>query len=496
MKRKLRTEQKYLNPISQLFLGAQQLMRVLIAGRGFSKSFGNGIDVAKKVEVLPRSKGLFLGVTYTQILTNTLLPMKSAWEQYFGYVEGVHYVVGKKPPEWFDKPYQRPERYENVVTFWNGTTIVFGSFDRPQLLRGASYDWVITDEALLIKKDQYDQIVIPSIRPTHPVFLGKAFHRQQSFTSSMPYSALGSWLLDMEVKSKQHPNEYFYIEGTSWHNRYILGDDTILGWRREMSEIQYLVEVMNKRIKKFGALFYPSLQEGHWYTDSFQYDHIEEIGGLGAKALQQDCRWDKDLEPNLALNISHDWGAFNCITIDQETKVENRDEVKFINAMHVYHPLIIDDLAKMFCDYYKHHKTKLVYQWGDKSGNNKVGNSKLTNFEQFAEKLRDEGWRVIRKKVGDVEHIERHRFINNLHREQDTRLPRIRYNANRCKDMRISLESAGMKLDKKDKSSEVNPSVKPEHATHYTDAHDYRLYHGLIHRQRSGGQAYDNSFVV
>jgi hypothetical protein len=163
--------------------------------------------------------------------------------------------------------------------------------------------------------------------------------------------------------------------------------------------------------------------------------------------------------------------------------------------MHVYHPLIIDDLAKMFCEYYKHHKTKLVYQWGDKSGNNKVGNSKLTNFEQFAEKLREQGWRVIRKKVGDIEHIERHRFINNLHRGEDPRLPKIRYNANHCKDMRISLESAGMRDDKKDKSSENNPSVKPEHATHYTDAHDYRLYHGLINKQRNT-VVVDSSFAV
>lgn len=488
---KKKTEERYLNPISQLFLSATQLIRVLIAGRGFSKSFGNGIDIAKKVEMLPRSKGLFLGLTYTQILTNTLLPMKSAWEQYFGYLEGIHYVVGKKPPEWFDKPYQRPERYENVVTFWNGTTVVFGSFDRPQLLRGGSYDWDIVDEALLIKKDQYDQIVIPTIRPTHPIFKGMPFHRQQSFTSSMPYSSTGSWLLDIEVKAKQHPNDYFYVEGTSWHNRHILGDETILSWKREMSSIQYLVEVMNKRIRTFGALFYPSLKETHWYTDSYQYDHIEAIGGLGAKALKADCRWDKDCDPELPISISHDWGAFNCITIDQET----RDVVRFINAMHVYHPLIIDDLAKMFCDYYKHHKNKVVYQWGDKSGNNRVGNSKLTNFEQFAEKLRDQGWRVIRKKVGDVEHIERHRFINNLHREEDSRLPKIRYNANQCKDMRISLESAGMKHDKKDKSSENNPSVKPEHATHYTDAHDYRLYHGLINRQRSS-VATDNSFAV
>jgi hypothetical protein len=84
--------------------------------------------------------------------------------------------------------------------------------------------------------------------------------------------------------------------------------------------------------------------------------------------------------------------------------------------------------------------------------------------------------------TGHVEYLDRHFFINNLHLEEDPRLPRIRYNS-KLTDLRIALESTGMKDSKKDKSSEANPSIKPEHATHYTDAHDYRLYHGLKNRK-------------
>lgn len=53
-----------------------------------------------------------------------------------------------------------------------------------------------------------------------------------------------------------------------------------------------------------------------------------------------------------------------------------------------------------FCEYYRMHGSgsKLVYQWGDKSGDNRQANAKLTYFEQFAERLRAMGWRVIRKK--------------------------------------------------------------------------------------------------
>lgn len=53
---------------------------------------------------------------------------------------------------------------------------------------------------------------------------------------------------------------------------------------------------------------------------------------------------------------------------------------------------------------------------------------------------------------------------------------------------------APIKGDKKDKSSELNPSIKPEHATHYSDAHDYRLYHGLKHKEKKdSANAYSTS---
>jgi hypothetical protein len=295
----------YLNPIAQLYLMATQLVKVLIAGRGFGKSFVNGISIMMKVASMPKSRGIFLGATYTQILTNTLLPMKSAWA-WFGYKEGIDYVIGKKPPAYFDKPYQQPDRFDNVITWWNGTTIILGSMDRPQLLRGGNNDWLIADEALLIKKDSYDQIIATSIRGSHPLLKGKKGHLSEEFTSSMPYGSLGKWLLEMEADSKNPDNDTFYIQGTSWHNRVILGDEVLKKWKRNMSTTTYLIEVMNERIRQLGSLFYPSLTDNHWYVDSFDYGFIDTLGyNLQDKA--QDCRWDKDRVTDLPINISHDW---------------------------------------------------------------------------------------------------------------------------------------------------------------------------------------------
>lgn len=474
-------KQFYLNPIAMLYLMSQALIKVLIAGRGFGKSFIIGISIMDKVKQLPRSRGLLIGPTYAQILTNILAPMKSAWS-WFGYKEGEDYVIGKRPPKHFEEPYQKPDRYENVITWWNGTTIILASMDRPNLIRGGSNDWSTADEGLLIKQEQYERIIVPTIRGSHIIFQGKPGHLSQEIFSSMPYGTLGTWLLDKKSEAENPVNDTFYIEGTSWHNRKILTDKVLKMWKRTMNRVSYLIEVMNQRVRQFGDIFYPSLKDRHWYMDSFNYTHIDTLGTNPDK-LKRDCRWDKDYDPKKPINISHDFGAFNCIVIDQEWEkdplFDDQETVRMINYMHATHPRILTDLANDFCDYYDHAENKTVFQWGDKSGNKTEANSKLTYFEDFAAILERRGWRVIPGEKGDVGHLARHKFISDMHQEEDPRLPIVRYNGINCKDLRIALESTPMIDNKKDKRSERNRLISPKHATHPTDAHDYRLWWGF-----------------
>jgi hypothetical protein len=495
---------RYLNPVAQQHLISTAPYKTLVAGRGFSKSFTNGLKQANKLALMPRSSGLFCSPTYQMIYTKTLAPMKASWEQHMGYLEDVHYVVGKTPPKSFARPYHRPHRYENVVTWWNGRTIVFGSFDRPALISGGSYDDGDTDEAYMISKEDYDNFVIPTMRGTHPSFKSCPFHLQQSFTSSMPYRNQGEYLLEYYQKAKSNPSMYAFHgwepnvkvqKGSTWMNREVLGDKAILQMIAEMGLYSKIVMIDNQQLTNYGNSFYPGLGPKHWYIPKANDKVITlPINNTSKRDASFDEGID-DYNPDLALNISHDFGKFNCIWIDQVYP----KEVRFIKAMHAYNhgseAKDIDDLADDFCEYYRMHRKKIVYQWGDRAGNNTVANAKKNFFEQFADRLRLKEWRVIRKKTGDVEHLERHRFINKLHKAADPRLPKITHNATNCADAKISLEGAGMIKDKKDKSSEQDPNIKPEHATHYSDAYDYRLYHGLIEREKvdNGIDAYGTS---
>src|SRR5690606_5410685 len=135
-------------------------------------------------------------------------------------------------------------------------------------------------------------------------------------------------------------NDIYFAIGTSWHNRKIIGDATLNGWKKRDEPLTYMVEVMSVYLKQFGSLFYPSLKEKHWYTESYNYSHIDNLG-IDLSKAKKDSRWDKDCDPTKPLNISHDFGAFNCITIDQEWESDpwfgGQNSIRFINYMHVTH---------------------------------------------------------------------------------------------------------------------------------------------------------------
>ena len=61
--------------------------------------------------------------TFKHGLTNTLPGLFAAWKRW-GYIKGVHYVVGRKPPRSFSKPITEPADYEHVVTFYNGSVAI------------------------------------------------------------------------------------------------------------------------------------------------------------------------------------------------------------------------------------------------------------------------------------------------------------------------------------------------------------------------------------
>jgi hypothetical protein len=485
----------YLNPKQLAYVQATQEDKGFCGGRASGKSTSNGPDSAMKVLEMPKSKGAFLGLTYNQIMTKFLPPVIDMWKQ-MGMVEHTetqmgHFVIGKQPPSWWEKPYQPPQYYQNVISFWNGSCIELLSLDRKNTNRGGNYDWMIVDEAQLINKERFDKEIRPSVRGNKYRFKS-ARHHQVSLTGSMPWLPSGMWFPDMAEEAKKFPNKVFYIEATPFDNIKVLGGEYIKRLQRTLPFLVYQVEVENKRITKLPNCFYDEFDEvKHCYWTYYEYSDDEDRVKIT----------DTDYDPNENLDIAFDFnGKFTSCIVGQE-KLKPNWEFRFINEFFEkrdvnsainYDPAmedmkdIISVTVQKFINYYRGHKPYVLI-WGDRNGNNNYAGRVLTFYQQIEKQLKAAGFNVVLmvERTLDPLHQLKHLVINSLLRGS-ANYPIVKINAERCKNLLVSIQSSPLTPDfKKDKSSE-NEDIPQERATHLSDCFDNLLYPKYSHLIEKG----------
>ena len=189
-----------LNPFQQVSVINNPKSEVDIAGRATGKSFIVGWEMNQTIRNMPRSITAITGQTFGQLLTRTL-PSSMKFLEQLGYVKDKDYVINCRPLKGWDSPYEQVLKYENFISFSNGTGFLLLSQDRKGSGRGPNVDREIVDEALTIDKDRYDQEVNPTNRGNEEHFGFKSpnpvrQHHGFRFVSSMPYSQEQRWLLD------------------------------------------------------------------------------------------------------------------------------------------------------------------------------------------------------------------------------------------------------------------------------------------------------------
>ena len=192
------------NPAQLAFLMLPAKQKYAIYSRGTGKSFIVGAEIDENVRTMPRGVTTLTQATYGQTLTKTLPSSFKMLEMlgYNKYDTNTHqgdYVVCRKPPEGWYLPYEHILSFEHCITFSNGHCLYLLSQDGNS--RGPNADYNITDEALTIDKEQFDQEVAPTNRGNEHIFgrLSKnpvLKHHGNTFLSSMPYEPSQKWLLE------------------------------------------------------------------------------------------------------------------------------------------------------------------------------------------------------------------------------------------------------------------------------------------------------------
>jgi hypothetical protein len=460
---------------------------VLEWGRGTGKSTILAKRIIDCVHQMPRSTGMIYGLSYKQIEGRTLPSTIKGLEDH-GYINGIHFVVGSKPPKHFNwpTPYQPPLESEHCMCWYTGAVIIMV----PQSAnaasgRGLNIDWMVADEVLLLNGQTFMTDAVATIRGnleqiaeypdgTWKYYKDCALHHSIMLASSTPISVDGRWFFKYEEEAKDPAKSVLFLRASAMTNFENLGQEFFDNNKAIMPDFLYDAEVMNIRVSAIKDGFYPKLKDLIHTYSIFPPEYYPDYNNPNPT-----CEGDTDLNENLPLICGVDWGAnINCMVITQK----DGKQLKFINNMFVKAPKILDDLAtEKFIPYYEPHRKKnnLINLFYDPSGNNIVANSRLSYAKQFQKILIANGWncQLLTRGTNNQSHEDKYNLWNIILSGKDSKYPEVLMNKHNCKELLISMKNTPAKRGtkvaiQKVKNSEKRKGLAQEHATHFGDAAD------------------------
>lgn len=507
---------------------------VIVAGRRTGKTDSIAAPfVLRNMQRMPGSTGGIVVPTFKHGLTNTLPGLLAAWKRW-GYIRGVHYVIGRKPPKSFSKPIIEPAEYEHVISFYNGSCAVIISQDRPGSSNSLTLSWLLIDEAKFIDYNKLKDETLPANGGIKSHFGKHSCNHSIMILSDMPQTQKGSWFLhyqqkmDTEVisaieglvydiwklkrrialtkdKSKVKQLTYvlrhkdkqlnqlrsiatYYKEYSSIENLQLLGENYIRQMKRDLTPLTFQTSILCQRIGIAKDGFYSSMREKHKYDAS----NFEELDAVAREWFASDddslptgrlegATFDKDCNPLAPICIGMDYNAnINWIVAGQPLRrrlnVLKSFYVKFERKL----PALIDD----FCSYYAHHRNKTVVFYYDTTA---LGSNYAVNDQDFhwviVHEFERHGWTVNDVYLGNpMRHDEKYLLINQGFAGKQRLMPF--FNRQNNDDLILAIQAAGVTRGRngfhKDKGGEKLAESEEdllEHRTDGTDAFD-TLYIG------------------
>lgn len=500
---------------------------VIVAGRRTGKTDSIAAPfVLRNMQRMPGSTGGIVVPTFKHDLTNTLPGLLAAWKRW-GFLQGIHYVVGRKPPKSFKRPIIEPNDYEHVISFYNGSIAVIISQDRPGSSNSLTLSWLLVDEAKFIDYQKLKEETLPANGGIKSYFGKHSFNHSIMILSDMPQTQKGSWFLHYRDKmdaeliktiegtvyeiwrtkerirslnargeqvppylkgylrrldtslNKMRSVAVYYREYSSIENLQLLGENYIKQMKRDLTPLTFQTSILCQRIGIAKDGFYSSMKEAHKYNAS-DFAYLDTLGyDFDPAAI--DCRADADVDPDAPICIGMDYNAnINWIVAGQpkgrRLNVIKSFYVKFERKI----PALVDD----FCRYYAEHRNKTVVFYYDATA---LGSNYAVNEQDFrwviAHEFERHGWQVEAVYIGNpMRHDEKYLLINQGFAGKQRLMPF--FNRQNNDDLILAIQAAGVTRGRngfrKDKGGEKLAESEEsllEHRTDGTDAFD-TLYIG------------------
>ena len=472
------------------------------------------------------STGGIVVPTFRHGLTNTIPGLLTAWKRW-GFKEGIHYVVGKKPPKSFASPIIDPKYYEHVISFYNGSVAIILSQDRPGAANSLTLSWVLVDEAKFIDYNKLKDEVFPANGGIKSHFGKHSFNHAVMILSDMPQTSKGSWFLhyrekmdeelietikgtlyhiwytknrirEMQAAGKPVPGylrnhlrrldrdlnrmrsvAVYYKEYSSIENLQLLGENYIKQMKRDLTPLTFQTSILCQRIGIAKDGFYNSMRESHKY-DASDFEYLDSLG-WDPDPMALDSRADRDVDPDAPICIGMDYNAnINWIVAGQP----RGKKLLVLKSFYVKYERKLPELVNDFCSYYMHHREKTVIFYYDTTA---LGSNYAVNDQDFRWVIMTEfekrGWYVQDVYLGHpMRHDEKYLLINQGFAGKQRLMPM--FNRQNNDDLILAIQTAGVERGRngfrKNKSGEKleeNEENLLEHRTDGTDAFD-TLYIG------------------
>lgn len=503
-----------------MFIGANT--SVCVMGRRTGKTHGLAAPfLTRCITRMPRSTGGIVVPTFLHGLTNTIPGLLAAFRE-MGYIENIHFVVGKIPPPFFAQPIIKPSSYQHVISFWNGSVAILLSQDRAYAANSLTLSWLLVDEAKFIDHKKLHEQTLPANGGSRAWFGTKSCNHAMMILSDMPQTKKGSWFLHYREKmdpelidvikaqvyekwkfmaTPQKPKDYdkqlrymdrslnrlrsvatYYRECSSIENIQLIGEQYIRQMKRDLTPLTFQTSIMCRRIGLTHDGFYSSMTEDHKYdaSDFSTLDKIWQLSISSESKEQKDCApelfsssVDADVDRNAPLLIGMDYNANINWIVAAQVHGSRLDIVKsFYTKYERKIPELIDD----FCFYYREHKNKSVIYYYDSTA---LGQNFFRNDHDIhtlvVDSFRKRGWTVSDIYIGKpMHHHEKYTLINQGFAGRRSLTPY--FNRQNNDDLLLAIQSAAVEVGRlgfrKDKSGEKIPESEEDPLQLRTDGTD------------------------
>lgn len=443
----------YLNRAQQEAMAVAANTEVDICARRFGKSFGIvSRRIKRNAQWMPGSTGAFVASSFKQARTRTLPAALSGLRE-AGFQEGLHYVIGKRPPARLG--YRRPlvpvQNFDDVVTFYNGTQMVIISQDVKMSSNSLTLDWVVGDEAKGLDFEKLKDETFPANGGTMRYFADCPWHHSVLFVSDMPVLKSARWLLNYREKATPDIIEAIkgllyqrwqlthaanpgkqagdrikridamlaqlrrhavaYNEWSIFENIDVVGLNYVKQMKRDLPPLVFQTSILSRRIDRLQDGFYPNFRDSiHTYINNNNRP-LEDAGYQIEPGADYGCLLDGDLDLKAPISIAFDYNAnINWLVAGQR----NGSVLRILKSFYVKYERKLRELVDDFCHYYRAHLCKQVVFYYDSTA---LGSNYAVSDDDFksviCEQFAKNGWVVDAQFIGrPLPHNQKYSIIN------------------------------------------------------------------------------------